>query len=946
MTELGYAEDVTLQDLYNEEARKLGFTRGLIEYQYDKAIDENPRVARNNEILRLIQQRLMDKETLPARYTPGGFPDHKLTAKKMRIAFQAKTFLKMEELDKLAADEDNEYRVKYSILNPWTFIEYNKQNQAAGELIGIFSNQNINHIFTSIAHTIKITNGIRFADREPLFDLIHPPQGADTEATTAGFLAASVDAVKDPVLNFMNLNSLTADTGALLARIGFNTDEIALLFNQPIIREICDYYFNNHMTDFSKAIDSVKAEYTKHCDATDIPSGEHLGKNLSKQSLLDAIIGKNVSSNKKSWKENPSVAKFQLEVLDTFLRAHRAAEDLVSFVRATKFTAAKSIESTIGGLYYQMSIVGNYINSPGAELIVIPSKNAPKTLVDFTNQDILGEERSNYLMQVMENPFAFEQVMYDMTRLYTTETLARLFPYETSTFKGTRNEMSNMTRHGILNKASINEIHNDLFLYILTRLDGTVMNTNKLIPTKDGKEVSQFEYYRTVFPSQFEELMSERRKQGKPENAFLNSIKVGIDKNEKVYLSMGNVFDQNNTIKEERMQGWSELALSQDGDDMELAFDLFVYLLYNTGFSLSNKSFIHYATPFIKTELPIFKGGSYADFLRGLNNKDESKNLGRNIDKEDFVLRYIQNHTDDYQFVYSPYDSDEQKALSAAAKNEETEELEESFEVTRYILNSEQHPAYYNKVFLRESFNQNNPTISTATVIPAIMIEDELYVLQQLVESSGNYNHVTTYHKNEGIRYVKMPILGKFGIKNYNPATKSNIIEEEEQEAQQPININEESDKTVVTSSETPVSGYKRGVYLKVPYLTNPNKFYRDNYIPGYGQLDASVPLRITKQEEEKILYYADMYLRADYADSFSTVQREQEIAEKALKELLNPIKEKQLKELASFDTTEGSVNKEGTTAEIEEALQGLQKFERQNMQTTNKVGEQTEACH
>ena len=943
LTELGYAEDVTLQDLYNEEARRLGFTRGLIEYQYDKAIDENSKVARNNEILRLIQQRLMDKETLPARYTPGGFADHKLTAKKMRIAFQSEKTLSIEELDNLAADEENEYRVNHSILNPWTFVEYNKQNQAAGELIGIFANQNINHIFASIAHTIRITNGIRFADRKPLYDLIHS-EGADTEATTAGFLAASVDAVKDPVLNFMNLNSLTADTGALLARIGFNTDEIALLFNQPIIREICEYYFNNHMTDFSKAVNKIREDYTKHYAVTDIPSGEQLGKNLSKQSLLDAIIDKNTTSNKQSWKENLSVAKFQLEVLDTFLRAHRAAEDLVAFVRATKFTAAKSIESTIGGLYHQMGIVENYINSPGAELIIVPSESAPETLVDFTGQDILGEERQNYLMQVMENPFAFEQVMYDMIRLYTTETLARLSPHETYTFKGTRNAMSNMIRHGILSTKSINEIHNDLFLYILTKLDGTVMNAEKPFTTKDGKEISQAEYYRKVFPSQFEELVNERRKQGKPENVFLNSIKVGVDKNEKAYLTMGNVFDQNNAIKEERMQGWSELALSDDSEDMELSFDLFVYLLYNTGFGLSNKSFIHYATPFIKTELPIFSEGSYADFLRGLNNKDESKNLGRNIDREDFILRYIQNHTDDYQFVYSPYSSDEKMALSATAKDNNGN-LKDSFEITRYKPESNEHTAYYNKVFLREVVNQNNPNISSVTVMPAIMVEDELYVLEQLVESSGEYNHISALGKNEGIRYRRMPILGKFGIKNYNPSTESNIIEEEELEGQQPINSNEGEEKTIVTSSDSNTSSLQPRKFLKIPIIGRNNAFHPANYIPGYGQLDQSLPLVITPQEEEKVLYYADMYERANFADSTSTYLLEQSIASKALKEILDPIKNKQEEEENKFLLNVD--NKEKTNQqEIEDALRGLQEFERQHMQTTGHNGEDTEACH
>ncbi len=75
------------------------------------------------------------------------------------------------------------------------------------------------------------------------------------------FLAASVDAVKDPVLNYLNLNTITADAGAMLARLGFTTEDIGLLFNQPIIKDICEYSFNNGMSDINSVIDNVLDNY-------------------------------------------------------------------------------------------------------------------------------------------------------------------------------------------------------------------------------------------------------------------------------------------------------------------------------------------------------------------------------------------------------------------------------------------------------------------------------------------------------------------------------------------------------------------------------------------------------------------------------------------------------------------------------------------------------------
>jgi hypothetical protein len=62
-------------------------------------------------------------------------------------------------------------------------------------------------------------------------NLIKAPEGIDVNGTMAEFLAAAVDAVKDPTLGYLNLNTLTADAGAMLARIGYTMEEIGILFN-------------------------------------------------------------------------------------------------------------------------------------------------------------------------------------------------------------------------------------------------------------------------------------------------------------------------------------------------------------------------------------------------------------------------------------------------------------------------------------------------------------------------------------------------------------------------------------------------------------------------------------------------------------------------------------------------------------------------------------------
>ena len=64
----------------------------------------------------------------------------------------------------------------------------------------------------------------------------------------AEFLAAAVDAVKDPVLNYLNLNTVTANAGALLGRLGYSFLDIGLILNQPVVKEICREVLNNNIT--------------------------------------------------------------------------------------------------------------------------------------------------------------------------------------------------------------------------------------------------------------------------------------------------------------------------------------------------------------------------------------------------------------------------------------------------------------------------------------------------------------------------------------------------------------------------------------------------------------------------------------------------------------------------------------------------------------------------
>jgi hypothetical protein len=242
-------------------------------------------------MLNLLWHRLQDPETLPARITPGGFPNASLAAKKERILsnpeYASKVLvggvIDMDKLNELAADEDEDYKTTYDVTDPSTLIYYNQQNQIAGTLIGVFANQNSNHTFASMAKECMLSEPISFCGHS-YKDLINAPKGTNPALTLAEFLASSVDAVKDPVLNYLNLNKITANAGALLGRLGYSAEEIGLLFNQPIIKELCEKISSDVYLSSNRDIDTAIKELIKNSRS------EGFGEEVKRRILLGTYV--------------------------------------------------------------------------------------------------------------------------------------------------------------------------------------------------------------------------------------------------------------------------------------------------------------------------------------------------------------------------------------------------------------------------------------------------------------------------------------------------------------------------------------------------------------------------------------------------------------------------------------------------------------------------------
>lgn len=674
-----YWDKAGLPYSYKEAFAQFIVDRGYISfesYDFSKSPLDNTRAARNNMLIKLIQERLMDYETFEQRYTPGGFANASKAARTLREllfgnleGIVSRGTVDFNAIAERAKDSKSDPEPNYDPSDPMTIITYNQQNQVAGKLIGIFANQNTNHAFSSLMSEFTLKDPIRFAGHS-YNDLLHAPKGIDVDLNVAEFLAASVDAVKDPVLNFLNLNTITADAGAVLARIGYTTQEIGLLFNQPIIKEICEYSFNNGVT-----ADMAMREVVKNYmgDDTESPKANP-DEDFSINKLALNIVNDRVMREQgKNAMDNQSFKADQLKVAELFSQIQTVAGDISQFVTSSKFTASNAVGSTFGDLYSQQMKVKNYID----KFVVKNGKNALSVnmkvtdIIDspITNNTNLQGSNQEYLKSLIENPLAYEQAMYDMNRR-AGMLLNSYYPYNTPSYSGARNRLAELTKSNFLDADTINSIHSDMLVYMLSQQEDSLFNGE--MPTKDG--IPAREYYTKHFAKEvFNTLESNPDLKSLPLFQYMQF--VTNEKTGDISMNVQGIGGLAPYQKDELKESWAELLKTEP----DLARDLFMYNFYKLGFTFSPLAFMNLAPTELKLAIKVGRKWdssandgngawverSYVDFLNDVKEGTVTAN------SEKFAKQYILNHLDNRRLVFTAKGSNLKYLKTLVYKNGE-----------------------------------------------------------------------------------------------------------------------------------------------------------------------------------------------------------------------------------------------------------------------------------
>lgn len=631
----------------------------FMSYDYTKTPLDNDRAARNNMLINLIQHRLMDEETFEQRYTPGGFANASKAARFLReLTFGSLSGITdgnnvdFNAIEERAKDKGSDPEPNYDPSDPMTIITYNQQNQVAGKLIGIFANQNTNHAFASLMQAFYLKKPIAFGEHpEGLSDMLHKTDYEAIDLNVAEFLAASVDAVKDPVLNFLNLNTVTADAGAVLARLGYSTRDIGLLFNQPIIKEICEYKFNNSVS-VEVALSEILSQYK--VDASEAIPEANPSTDLSSAKLASNIVkSRKAQEAGRNVMEDSSFRTSQLQVAQLFADILRVSGEVSQFVTSSKFTASNAVGSTFGDSYSQQMKVSKYLDSFAGNAknkLSVVMEVSPFIHAPINNDPTLELSNQEYIERTLDNPFAYEQAMYDMNRR-VSRLLSRYYPYDTRVYTLARNRMAKLTKSGILDADTINSIHSDMMVYLLAQQEDSLFNGD--VPAKDG--IPAREYYTKHFAKiLFNTLESDPSYKSLPIFQYMQ-----FDVNEESEEVNANIQDIGGLVhyqKDEIRESWAELM----EETPDLARDLFLYNYYKLGFTFSPLAFMNLAPTKVKQAIKVGKksndGGktwedrTYVDFL----NDVLKGNLMDKVDINNFVEQYVRNHTDNRKLVFSP----------------------------------------------------------------------------------------------------------------------------------------------------------------------------------------------------------------------------------------------------------------------------------------------------
>ena len=628
----------SIYDNYAQQYIKDAHVEGST-YEFDENTDfmKLSMDAIDNAIVDISQAVLSHSSTLEGRFTSGGFAIMSNDARILRLLKHKEalpgwadrnieTDEDLQEFIKDANDNSNvDYEEDHDFSDPMTSLLFKQQNQIAGEEIGIFANDNINHAIDKRLKTFKIKNPAdailfgRLINKDVDFEgdesreligqsfLFRSMDGRLIDKTMEELLGSSVDAVKDNALVDINLNFVTGDLGAMLARLGYSTFDIGLLFNQPIVKKVCEEMALTGERNVTKVLRKIVKEYSK--------DPKVLSKKINKEYVTSANLAKNYI--------NGGDNITQINVARLFNKICQVKQDVSKHVQKTRNTSANTVKVDIG------KYLSNFAKNSNSKFDVVTIQANDELEDPITNEAIdenwanlspekLLEKMKQFIGKYMDHPYTYENAVYNIINASMQFILQKYTPYLSPQYERSREILAEYMAPWGLSGEYINQLHSFIPALQLVEMDGD-FNPNS---TNNPLGITNKEYYLQYIYELIGEL-GEINPDILNNNEFLSAFSTQqVEKREDSEVL---VFKYKNNLSQ-----WEKFGFTMAWDDLmklggkyaELGKALYLHSYYVNGFNPSTNRLMELAPVSVLSSLVADKNGdiSYLDIYQQDNN--------------------------------------------------------------------------------------------------------------------------------------------------------------------------------------------------------------------------------------------------------------------------------------------------------------------------------------
>ena len=590
--------DVDKQYIMRYQLERVEHKDGTVTYEMPESGK-----AYNDNLIISTQLAILESEHITRQlFTPGNFEEPKrlgytieYVQSKIREAKELGEDYNIQELYNKAATMDNDklkdvVKTRSNLIYNNVQSQFHKQNMVAGQLIGIFAQANVSHAFLGLVDNTALllgNSGIEFTidntyvGGEYQIDNIYSNDGITYQSSIlASLLAASVDAVKDPILNLANINLDTANIVTSMIRMGFSLEQIVLLLNQPIVQQLVrDLGIEN---------------------ANNKNEGKTYHKDLSR------IIDETIASLELSKEELKDLQEIKI-TSEALINNLDGSDDITSYMAVRIISNILNISSSFSNIQHMTRY--NSISSAVGPTATDTMLNRIKDEI-FKNDELLnlniieacgvpiikesGEEVYNPIL------YWFREGANTLERAILGENLIQADEDFFTSLKRAGNACG--FKKGLPDDVARKFADFYMSYYVNTNPTGTVFDLSK----------ERREFMIKDFPLYFQEIKSKYA-----ENPFIQAIILKTASTEEYPFLQLKTRGLGSEDIEDLKQGWATLFLN-GGEDADLAIALVEYNFFRGGFGFSPKTFTNLIPNVIKYNLP--------NYLNTLNTKRSSMN--------------------------------------------------------------------------------------------------------------------------------------------------------------------------------------------------------------------------------------------------------------------------------------------------------------------------------